>query len=270
MNQQLLPDSDLPVKKSEGKKYVWLRSILTYGFFFGINYVISQYISIPTVISFIFYMIFGGVAVLLTMNPDTLKKLKNVPLLRKHFSMMYKINIKIRDTFTAGTLKGSFKFAGSMLSLVFYFAWLNLLLNTMKYLASLIIPDIQNPFQWVEAFFCLLGAGLIAFVKWFVFLVNHQKETKNLLKSDASRLKIKSKFTFLGKQFSFIVALQVLGTAYLIWAGGLVIFLITSSYSVQFLVPFVIGAGLFFAILVVSLLLTMVLMAANNQKAKTE
>ncbi|MHA1521270.1 MAG: hypothetical protein ACTSRK_13885 [Promethearchaeota archaeon] len=270
MDQQQSPDTpDTPVEESKDKKFVWYRSIITYGFFFGINYVISQYISIPSAISFIFYVIFGGVAVLLTVNPETLKKLKNVPLLRKHFSMMYKINTKIRETFIVGTLKGSFKFAGSMLSLVFYFAWLNLLLNTMKYLASLIVPNLQNPFQWVEAFFCLLGAGLIAFIKWFVFLVNHQKEAKLMLKSDTSRLKVKSKIKFVGKQFSFLVALQVLGTAYIIWAGGLTIFLLTNPDSAQFLLQFLLGVGIFFAILVVSLLLMLVLIAAT-QKAETE
>ncbi|MCF2139233.1 MAG: hypothetical protein K9W44_04185 [Candidatus Lokiarchaeota archaeon] len=243
------------------KNNFWI-SILSYLFFLGLSYVISQYIEIPLIISFALYYLFGAIAVLIKIEPNRLKKLKNVPLLRKHFSMMYKINIKIRESFDKGTIKGSFSFATGMIYLILYFAWLNFLLATIKYIISFIYP-ISNPFQFIEAFWCLLGAGMMAFIKWMNILIQHQSKAKELLKSDESHRKIK----FIGSQLSFRVGLYIIVSAYINWALGLIIFLLASPFFNDYFLSFLIGAG-FFLIILLILLLLIILIGTPKQGVK--
>lgn len=261
MSNNSLEDTDLGKKpKSRSLLSSLFLSIITYFFFFGLSYVLSRYISIPQGISFVLYAIFGGLAVLIKVEPNKLKRLKHVPLLRRHFGWMYKININIRKTFESGTGKGAFRFALSMIYLIIYFGWLNLLLNTIKYFLSFVI-DMQNPFQWLEAFFCLLGAGIIAFLKWEILLFHHQKSAKKALQAEGKYRKIR----FFGRELSFGFALYILLLSYFFWVVGLTLFLLTGTLTLQLLPHFMLGSGLFFILLLIILIINNFRVILYNQ-----
>lgn len=246
-------EEDLVGKKKSRTCFSMIQSIFSYLFFLGLSYVLSQYIHIPLEISFLLYFLFGAIAVLIRIQPKRLKLLKNTPLLRRHFGMMYKVNTKISESFEKGAFKGSLKFSAGILYLIGYFTVFNLIIITFKYILSFFI-EISNPFQFIEAFFCLLGAGMIAYGKWMVIFAKIQAESRRSLHSEQKNRRLK----YFGKQISFGVGLWIIFSSYFNWVGGLIVFLVISPFFSQFILPFLIGVGFFFILMVISLLLLLI------------
>ncbi len=231
----------------EKKPVIWrlLASLVVYIFFFGVSFVIAQFFQFPKEVSYGLFFVFGGLAVIIRIDPDNLKKLRHVPLLRRHFSMMYKVNHHIGQAVEEGSFKSSLRFALGMIFLIFYFAWINFWLNTIRYLLSLFM-EIDNPlYRWMEAFFCLFAAGLVAFILWIQKLI--QKQNTLISSLDASNFVTRLKL--LRKQFSFGITWITLILAYLFWIGGLTLFLVISQEFLAYALYFFIGSLVFLVII---------------------
>jgi len=212
------------------------QSLLTYCFFLGLSYVIGRFIEIPIDISYVIVFLFGFIGIVLKVDDEKLKKTTYIPLLRHHFSIMYKINTRIGQSAQENTVKAAFKFVFGMVFLGFYFFWMNLLLATIKYLLSLAMP-IEDPFRFLEAFIALLGAGVMAYILWFVALIKDIR-----------------KMTF-WRSFGLIFKLYTLFQAFCIWVGIESLFLYLSPPYRGYIFPFLGLAGGFFGLLGILLLI---------------
>ena len=155
----------LPDKGTKDKKSFSLLSFLSWIVIFGIGYVIGLYINIPIEISYGFILLFGILAIVIDLDDSKMHWLKQVPLLRHHFSIMHRINRKIGDSAQAGNVKGAFKFLWGMVALIFYLFWINVLINLIKYALSFSLPE-TDPLRFIESFIALFGAGVSAYIVW--------------------------------------------------------------------------------------------------------
>ena len=240
---------DSPVEKTpKDKKSFSLWSILSWIVIFGIGYVIGFYIHIPIEISYGLILLFGILAIVIDLDDSKMRWLKQVPLLRHHFSIMHRINRKIGDSAQAGNVKGAFKFLWGMVALIFYLFWINILINLIRYALSFSLPE-TDPLRFIESFIALFGAGVSAYIVWLKTFYSDFVRIKSL----SSSKKIKQKVKSIGKFATFLVKLYTLGWTYSIWMGGEILFLFISN-EMALLGIFAIFAGLFFVIIVLILL----------------
>jgi len=161
---------------------------------------------------------------------------------------MHRINKKIGDSAQSGTLKGAFQFLWGMIILIFYLFWINVLLILIRLALSLSMSEV-DPFKFLESFFALLGAGIMAYIVWLKAFYHDFVRIKSL----AGSKKIKEKMKSIGKFATFLMKLLPLGWTYAIWMLGEVTFLYISKET-DIISTFLAYAGLFFVIITLILI----------------
>lgn len=239
-----------------------LLSLLLYFFFLFLGYVIAQYIIIPIQISYALFFLFGLLAPVIQIKSENLKKLRYVPLLRRHFGLMYRIHRILVQTLDEKTLKGALKFTLGIIFMIFYIGWMNFLINSFRYLLSFVIT-IETPFsRWMEAFFGLLGAGIVLFLLWFQKIVKKQKMIKKTLKSTSTNRRLR----FIGSELSLGFTILSLASSYLVWIVGLGGFLLLSVNFRQFFTLFLYCSLFLFGFFMILLILILAIVSARSKK----
>ncbi|UYP46891.1 hypothetical protein NEF87_003176 [Candidatus Lokiarchaeum ossiferum] len=248
-------------KKKEKRKpfYSILISIITYGFFLGIGYIIGLFFEIPAFISYSIFFLFGFLAVAVDIPDDKMKILKQLPLLRRHFSLMHRVNQKLGDSAQEGNLKSAFKFVIGIISITLYLFWMNIMIISIKYLLNLTIGT-EDPFRFTEAFFSLLGAGIMAYFVWLKAFYKDNIRIKTLFSSGNLSGKIKS----FSKSISLGMKLMMIFFGYLIFVGALSLFLLGTSFYNEYLLIFLYGCAGFWIFL--SLLLLLIFLITKPKK----
>ncbi|QEE14705.1 hypothetical protein DSAG12_00519 [Promethearchaeum syntrophicum] len=230
--------------KAKSKSFIYrLFSIVSYVILLGIGLIVGYFVKIPIEISYAILFIFGILAVALNLDENKMHWLKQIPLLRHHFSLMNRINKKIGESAKAGTLKEAFKFLIGMFMLILYLFLFNIFIILIRLILSIGIPD-TDPLRFVEAFITLIGAGITAYVVW---LIAFYKEIKMLKKREVGSLKkkimkkVKSGLGFV----NIYLKLIPLSLAYLVWITGEILFMLGSNLAGIALIVYILGGTLY-------------------------
>ena len=236
-----------------------LISILTYGFFLGVGYVIGLYIEIPATISYAIFFGLGVLAVAISIPEEKMKILKQVPLLRRHFSLMHRVNQNLGESAQEGTVKSAFKFVVGIIMISLYLFFMNLLLISIKYLLSFAIDD-QDPFRFTEAFFSLLGAGIMAYLVWIKAFHKDNLRIKSLFSSG----KISGKLKSFSKSISLSIKIMTIIVGYFVWVGSSFLFLYGTSFFAEYYLMFLISCGVFGVFLITLVILIFLITKPKN------
>jgi len=220
-------------------------SVVSYVILLGIGLIVGYFVKIPIEISYSILFIFGILAVALNLDEKKMHWLKQIPLLRHHFSLMNRINQKIGESAKAGTLKEAFKFLIGMILLILYLFLFNLFIILIRLILSIGIPEI-DPFRFVEAFVTLIGAGITAYIVWVIAFYREMKRLKGLASSKKIIKKMKSGLGFV----NFLLKLIPLSLAYLLWITGEILFMLGSDLAGIALIVYVFG-GAFYGVIIV-------------------
>ena len=218
-------------------------SIISYVILLGIGLFVGYFVKIPIEISYSILFILGILAVVLNLDEKKMHWLKQIPLLRHHFSLMNRINQKIGESAKAGTLKEAFKFLIGMLMLILYLFLFNIFLILIRLILSIGIPD-TDPLRFIEAFITLIGAGITAYIVW---LITFYREIKRLKKNELGSFKkkiIKKMKSGLGFVNIFLKLIP-LSLAYLVWVIGEILFMLGSNLAGIALIVYIIGGTLY-------------------------
>ncbi len=224
-------------------------SLITYAFFVGIGFIIAIFIEIPIYVSYPIYFVFGILAVAIDIPDEKMKWLKLIPLFRRHFLMMHRVRMRIGVSAKEGKLSSAYKFAGGMLIVIIYLFFMNLAVITIKLILHFAI-NYADPFRFTEAFLSLLGAGITAFIIWLNSFRKDYKKMRSMIKSRTFKEKAHS----VVKGFSWMARFYILFISYAIWVIGEFLFFLGTIYF-KFFPYLFLGAGGFFMILVISLIL---------------
>ena len=253
--------------KPKGKSIAYhLFSIISYLVLLGIGLIIGYYVKIPIEISYAILFIFGILAVALNLDEKKMHWLKQIPLLRHHFSLMNRINKKIGESAKAGTLKNAFKFLIGMIMLILYLFLFNIFLILIRLILSIGVSD-TDPLRFVEAFITLIGAGITAYVVW---LIAFYKEIKRLKKKEFGSLK-KKLITKMKSGLGFVniyIKLIPLSIAYLVWITGEILFMLGSELVDIALIVYISGGALY-VILVVCIVCIILFTKAPTSREKS-
>ena len=229
-------------------------SIITYAFFLGIGYLIALFIDIPLYISYPIFFIFGVLAVAIDIPDDKMRWLKLIPLFRRHFLMMHRVRLRIGVSAKEGKLSSAYKFAGGMLIVILYLFFMNLAVISIKWILSLTI-NYSDPFRFTEAFLSLLGAGITAYIIWLHSFHRDYKRMRAGFKTRSLKEKVRS----VTKGFALFAKFYILFISYIIWAVGEFLFMLGTSFFDDYYSYLLLGVAGFFAILVISLILIILL-----------
>jgi len=232
-------------KKEKKSTAYRIFSIVSYVILLGIGLVAGYFIKIPIEISYSILFVFGILAVALNLDEKKMHWLRQIPLLRHHFSLMNRINQKIGESAKAGTLKEAFKFLIGMILLIFYLFLINIFIIFIRLILSIGIPE-TDPFKFIEAFVTLIGAGITAYIVWLLAFYREMKRLKELRSSKKIIKKMKSGLGFV----NFLLKLIPLSLAYLVWIGGEILFMLGSNLAEIAVIVYVLG-GAFYIILIV-------------------
>ncbi len=250
-------------KKEKKSTAYRIFSIVSYVILLGIGLVVGYFIKIPIEISYSILFVFGILAVALNLDEKKMHWLKQIPLLRHHFSLMNRINQKIGESAKAGTLKEAFKFLIGMILLILYLFLINVFIILIRLILSTGIPD-TDPFRFVEAFVTLIGAGITAYIVWLMAFYREMKRLKELGSSKKIIKKMKSGLGFV----NFLLKLIPLSLAYLVWIGGEILFMIGSDLVEIAAIVYVLG-GAFYGILIVCIVCIILFTKAPRSREKS-
>ncbi len=250
--------------KKEKKSTIYrIFSIVSYVIFLGIGLVVGYFIKIPIEISYSILFIFGILAVALNLDEKKMHWLKQIPLLRHHFSLMHRINQKIGESAKAGTLKEAFKFLIGMILLILYLFLINVFIIFIRLILSIGIPEI-DPFRFIEAFVTLIGAGVTAYIVWLMAFYREMKRLKGLASSKKIINKMKSGFGFV----NFLLKIIPLSLAYLVWITGEILFMFGSDLVEIALIVYVLG-GAFYGVIIICIICIILLTKASKLTEKS-
>lgn len=250
-------------KKEKKSTAYRIFSIVSYVILLGIGLVAGYFIKIPIEISYSILFVFGILAVALNLDEKKMHWLKQIPLLRHHFSLMNRINQKIGESAKAGTLKEAFKFLIGMILLIFYLFLINIFIIFIRLILSIGIPE-TDPFKFIEAFVTLIGAGITAYIVWLLAFYREMKRLKELRSSKKIIKKMKSGLGFV----NFLLKLIPLSLAYLIWIGGEILFMLGSKLAEIAVIVYVLG-GAFYIILIVCIVCIILFVKAPRSREKS-
>jgi len=235
-------------KKKKKSTLYRIFSIVSYVVLLGIGLVVGYFIKIPIEISYSLLFIFGILAVALNLDEKKMHWLKQIPLLRHHFSLMHRINQKIGESAKTGTLKEAFKFLIGMIMLIIYLFIFNLFIILVRLILSLGLPE-TDPFKFIEAFVSLIGAGITAYLVWLIAFYKEIRKLKELGSSKKITKKIKSGLGFV----TFFIKLVPISLAYSIWILGEILFMIGSDL-IGIAQIVLISGGIFYGIIILSII----------------
>ncbi len=250
-------------KKEKKSTAYRIFSIVSYVILLGIGLVAGYFIKIPIEITYSILFVFGVLAVALNLDEKKMHWLKQIPLLRHHFSLMNRINQKIGESAKAGTLKEAFKFLIGMILLIFYLFLINIFIIFIRLILSIGIPE-TDPFKFIEAFVTLIGAGITAYIVWLLAFYREMKRLKELRSSKKIIKKMKSGLGFV----NFLLKLIPLSLAYLVWIGGEILFMLGSELAEIAAIVYVLG-GAFYIILIVCIVCIILFVKAPRSREKS-
>jgi len=253
--------------KPEKKSTIYrIFSVVSYVILLGIGLVVGYFVKIPIEISYSILFIFGILAVALNLDEKKMHWLKQIPLLRHHFSLMNRIHKKIGESAKAATLKEAFKFLGGMIMLILYLFLFNIFIIVIRLIVSIGIPE-TDPFRFIEAFVTLIGAGITAYIVW---LVAFYREIKRLKKKKLGSIKkkimkkMKSGLGFV----NILLKLIPLSLAYSVWITGEILFMLGSDLVGITLIVYILG-GIIYGILIVCIVCIILFTKAPTSREKS-
>ncbi|MHA1702756.1 MAG: hypothetical protein ACTSWK_10845, partial [Promethearchaeota archaeon] len=174
--------------------------------------------------------------------------LKQIPLLRHHFSLMNRIHKKIGESAKAATLKEAFKFLGGMIMLILYLFLFNIFIILIRLILTIGIPE-ADPLRFIEAFITLIGAGITAYIVWLIAFYREMKRIKTKELGSFKKKLIKKMNSGLGFA-NILLKLIPLSLAYLVWITGEILFMLGSELVDIALIVYISGGALYVILIV--------------------
>ena len=222
-------------------------SVVSYVILLGIGLVVGYFIKIPIEVSYSILFIFGILAVALNLDEKKMHWLKQIPLLRHHFSLMNRIHKKIGESAKGATLKEAFKFLSGMIMLILYLFLFNIFIILIRLILAIGIPD-TDPLRFIEAFITLIGAGITAYILWLVAFYREMKKIKTKELGSFKKKLIKKMNSGLGF-INILLKLIPLSLSYLVWITGEILFMLGSDLAGIALIVYISG-GIIYGILI--------------------
>ena len=240
-------------------------SLVTYATSLGIGFIIALFIKIPWYVSYPIFFVFGILAVAIDIPEERSKKLKYIPLLRRHFRMMHRVRMQIGIAAKEGKLRSAYKFVFGMFIIIVYLFFMNLAILSIKVILYYVLQNYgieytgdfnpSDPLRFTEAFLSLLGAGITAYIVW---LTSFHREYKNV-RIGFRKKTFKDTMRSVGKGFVLFFQLYILFISYIIWIVGEALFMMGTVFYPEFFIYLFSFAGGFLFILIISLIFIVIL-----------